>query len=248
MWAEWARVLAQGLVITLELTAVIAVCTIVLSLLIASTAVSELKLLSRLFRNYCDVMRSIPLLPALIFVNYGLGGDFVRLGITTFWLACIVFTLIESGYQAEIYRAIFQSMAAGQWEAGRSLGLRWRQIVWRVLLPSSMAAIIPVSVNAVVLILKDTSLASIITIQEVTLNANGLVSTSFQPLQVYILLAVFYLVVVLPIMGLAQLLERRLRRAPGGSRLLLNAEPGASPDLVQVEEAVHTGQGEAGPR
>lgn len=234
MWAQWAHVLAQGLVITLELTAIVSVCTVLLSLLIASASVSELKPLARFCRFYSDLMRSIPLLPALIFVNYGLGEDFSGIGITTFWLACFVFVLIESGYQAEIYRAIFQSMAAGQWEAGRSLGLRWRQIVARLLLPSCLPALIPVSVNAIVLILKDTSLASVITVQELTLSANGLVSTSFAPLQVYTLLAGFYLVVVLPIMGLSQLLERRLMRGARRPGIMLRTEQPVPHDSIGV--------------
>jgi His/Glu/Gln/Arg/opine family amino acid ABC transporter permease subunit len=251
MWAQWAHVLASGLVVTLELTGVISVCTIVFSLLLASAAVSEIKPLARCCRLYSDVVRSIPLLPALIFVYYGLGRDFVQIGVNTFWLACLVFVLSESGYQAEIYRGIFRSMGAGQWEAGRSLGLRWRQIVTRVLLPSCLPAIIPVSVNAVVLILKDTSLASMITIQEVTLSANGLVSTSFQPLQVYILLAGFYLVVVLPIMGLSQLLERRLTRGARRPGIMLGTGfPGARRpvplDLTDGKAAASAGRDVAG--
>lgn len=241
MWLEWTQVLARGLVVTLELTAVVSVCTISFSLVIASTAVSEIRLLARASRIYCDVLRSIPLLPFLIFTDYGLGGDFAKVGITTFWLTSIVFILIESGYQAEIFRGIYLSMAAGQWDAGRSLGLRWHQIVLRVLTPSCMPALIPASVNAIVFILKDTSLASIVALNEVTLAATTLVSTTFKPLQVYVLLGGFYLAVALPIMILARVLERRLQRTAGKLGVPLGPKRGWRRDLARIRFTSQTG-------
>jgi glutamine transport system permease protein len=234
VWLQWAQVLAQGLEVTLELTAVVSTCTILLSLVVASAALSEVKFFAKFSRIYCDVLRSIPLLPFLIFAYYGVGKDFAQIGLSTFWLTAVVFILVESGYQAEVFRGIFLSVAAGQWEAGRSLGLRWRQIVLRVLIPSCMPAILPVSVNAVVFILKDTSLASIVTLNEVTLAATTVVSTSFRPLQVYILLGGFYLAVVLPIMAFARLLEHRLQRTARKSGLTVGPPPGWRRDFARV--------------
>jgi His/Glu/Gln/Arg/opine family amino acid ABC transporter permease subunit len=213
MWSEWTHTLAGGLVATLELTAWVTVIGVLLSLALAACAFSEIRTVRWLSSLYSDVMRSIPLLPALVFVNFGIGSQLEDVGVTAFWVTCLVLILIESGYTTEVFRGIFKAMAAGQWEAARSLGMPWFQIVIRVLIPSALPALIPVSVNGLVLTLKDTSLASIVAFPEITLAATTAVSTSFQPLQVYILLGGFYLAISLPVMGIAVLLERRLKRA-----------------------------------
>ncbi|MGX7678650.1 amino acid ABC transporter permease [Jatrophihabitans sp. DSM 45814] len=205
---SWFTTLLGALKITLELTAIVTAVGIVWSLVVAAATFSEVKAVARLARFYIDIMRSIPLLPALVSVNYGLGAELVRWNISTFWMVFFILVLIESGYTAEVYRGIFRAMPAGQWEAARSLGLSWTQIIIRVVIPVSVPALIPVSVNSFVFTLKDTSLASIVALPEVTLAATTLVSETFEPLKVYILLAVVYLGVSLPVMGLAWLLQR----------------------------------------
>jgi His/Glu/Gln/Arg/opine family amino acid ABC transporter permease subunit len=211
VWQTWISSLSEGLQLTLELTLVISALTIALSLVIAATSTSEIRLVAHLGRLYTDVIRSVPLLPALIFVYYGLGGQLKDWGINTFWLVVVVFVVSESSYLGEVYRAIFETVAAGQLEAAKSLGLSWLKTNIRIVIPTSVPALLPVTVNGMVLILKDTSLASMVTLPELTLTATTTVSESFQPLPVYLILAGFYLVIVLPVTGLSSFLERRMQ-------------------------------------
>lgn len=223
MLLDWVVMMWPGFVVTLKLTAAIAVIKISMALLLAAGSFSDSKLISRGSRLYADLARSIPILPALFFVYYGLGDTAVDLGISTFWLICLVFVLLEGGYTVELYRGVFESISPGQWEAAHSLGLSWPVIILRIVIPAVGRPLIPVTVNVLVITLKDTSLASIVAMPEVTLAASNVVSETFTPMPVYLLLGVFYLAVAIPLIVVSSYLERRfadyLPAARSGRRL-----------------------------
>lgn len=209
MLLDWVAAIWPGFVLTLQLTAAIAVIKISMALMFAAGSFSESKLLSRGTRLYADLARSIPILPALFFVYYGLGDTAVDIGISTFWLICLVFVLLEGGYTVELYRGVFESISPGQWEAAHSLGLSWPAIILRIVLPAVARPLIPVTVNVLVITLKDTSLASIVAMPEVTLAAFNVVAETFTPMPVYLLLGAFYLAVAIPLIVVSSYLERR---------------------------------------
>jgi len=206
---DWVVAMWPGFVLTLALTAAIAVIKIPMALALAAGSFSDNRLIGRGSRLYADLARSIPILPALFFVYYGLGDTAERVGLPTFWLICLVFVLLEGGYTVELYRGVFESISAGQWEAAHSLGLSWPVIMLRVVIPTVGRPLIPVTVNVLVITLKDTSLASIVAMPEVTLSAFNVVAETFTPMPVYLLLGVFYLAVAIPLIIVSSYLERR---------------------------------------
>ncbi|MDO5142105.1 MAG: amino acid ABC transporter permease [Eubacteriales bacterium] len=128
-------------------------------------------------------------------------------------LICGVVTLgINSGaYVAEIARSGLMSIGAGQMEAGRSLGLNYRQTMWYIIIPQAIKNILPALGNEMITLLKDTSLVSVIALRDVTKQAQNIVSATYQAYVPYISLAVIYLVLVLILTKLLGIFERRLR-------------------------------------
>jgi His/Glu/Gln/Arg/opine family amino acid ABC transporter permease subunit len=206
----WLAILAGGLVVTLKLTFFAAVFTVVWSTLLAIGNISPHRPVRLLASLYCDLFRSIPLLALIIFMYYGLGGMTARLGIPDLWLMVAALTLSQSAYLAEIYRGGLLAIPQGQWEAAESLGLGWWGVLRLVVIPQALPPAVPSSLNMVIATIKDSSLASLIAVNEVTLVATTLVSETFEPMQVYLVLAVLYLALIVPVALLSHWLEMRL--------------------------------------
>ena len=128
-------------------------------------------------------------------------------------LICGIITLgINSGaYVAEIARSGLMSISAGQMEAGRSLGLNYRQTMWYIIIPQAIKNILPALGNEMITLLKDTSLVSVIALRDVTKQAQNIVANTYTPYVPYISLAVIYLVIVIILTKLLGIFERRLR-------------------------------------
>lgn len=208
---DWLSQLLPGFIVTIQLTAAAAFLNIVVGLALAIGAISPLRLISASSRAYVDLMRSIPLLAMLFFVFYGLGPITAKVDLPAFWLAVIAIVSIESAYLAEVYRGGLQSIPASQWEAARSLGLSWPSALRRVILPQMLLPAVPSTLVMLVWLIKDTSLASLIAVPEVTLIATSIVASTFRPLPVYLLLAVLYAALIVPLTWLAHVLEKRYR-------------------------------------
>jgi His/Glu/Gln/Arg/opine family amino acid ABC transporter permease subunit len=208
---SWLAILAGGLVVTAELTVASAVLTIVFSMLLAVANISPWRGLRLPALAYADLFRAIPLLALLIFVYYGLGSFTSKVGVPSLWLAVFALTLSESAYLSEIYRGALQAIPRAQWEAASSLGFGWLATVRLVVLPQALLPAIPSTLNMMIGIIKDSSLASLIAVNEVTLTATILVSQTFQPMQVYLVLGLLYLAIIIPLTFLSHRMERRFR-------------------------------------
>lgn len=128
-------------------------------------------------------------------------------------LVCGIVTLgINSGaYVAEIARSGLMSIGAGQMEAGRSLGLNYGQTMRYIIIPQAIKNILPALGNEMITLLKDTSLVSVISLRDVTKQAQNIVANTYQAYVPYICLALIYLVLVIILTKLLGILERRLR-------------------------------------
>ena len=128
-------------------------------------------------------------------------------------LICGIVTLgINSGaYVAEIARSGLMSIGAGQMEAGRSLGLNYGQTMRYIIIPQAIKNILPALGNEMITLLKDTSLVSVISLRDVTKQAQNIVANTYQAYVPYICLALIYLVLVIILTKLLGILERRLR-------------------------------------
>jgi His/Glu/Gln/Arg/opine family amino acid ABC transporter permease subunit len=212
---SWLAILAGGLIVTIKLSAFTTLFTIAWSTLLSLCAISPWRPLRVLAVLYNDLLRSIPLLALLIFFYYGLGRLAAALGLPAFWLAVAALTINESAYLAEVYRGTLLSVPPAQWEAAASLGLGWGSTVRLVILPQVLAAGVPSTLNMLIGVIKNSSLASLIAVNEVTLAATILVSQTFEPMQVYLVLAVLYLALIVPIGLLSRWLERRFGAGAG---------------------------------
>jgi len=215
MQGSWAWTLYHALGTTIRLCLVTFGASLVLSALLATASSAPWRPLRIVTRLVVDLLRSIPILALLIFVYYGLGKYTASWQISPFWMAAIALTLGESAFLSEIFRAGIEAIPRSQWEAAKSLGFSWLATLRLVIAPQTLLPSMPAIVNMGIFTLKDSSLASIIAVPEITQAANDLVSDTFMPFQVFSLLALFYLGIILPFTIVAGLAERLIARYYG---------------------------------
>lgn len=212
----WTNIkfLISGMGSTILISVIAAAISIVLGLIVALPGQSQRRWLRLVNRIYVEFIRSIPLLPMLFWVFYGLPIVFRSMGlnipIDPFWGAVITLALSDSAFTAEIYRSGIQSIARGQTEAARTIGLNYVQTMRYVVLPQAVRRILPPLANQFIYIVKMSAFASVIGMQELTRRANELVVTEYRPLEIYTLLIVEYLVLVLIISAGVRWLERKM--------------------------------------
>lgn len=214
--AGWTNVrfMVSGMGATISISVIAAAISIVLGLIVALPGQSSKRGWRLVNRVYVELIRSIPLLPMLFWVFYGLPLIFRAMGldipIDPFWGAIITLALSDSAFTAEIYRSGIQSIARGQKEAAQTIGLSYIQTMRYVILPQAVRRILPPLANQFIYIVKMSAFASVIGMQELTRRANELVVTEYRPLELYTLLIVEYLVLVLIISAGVRWLERRM--------------------------------------
>jgi len=208
------RFLINGMGATIALSLIAAAISICLGLLVALPGLSARWYIRMINRVYVEFVRSIPLLPMLFWVFYGLPIVFKSMGldipIDPFWGAIITLAISDSAFTAEIYRAGIQSIAKGQTEAAKTVGLTYVQTMRYVILPQAIRRILPPLANQFIYIVQMSAFASVIGMQELTRRANELVVTEYRPLEIYSLLILEYLVLVLIISAGVRWLERRM--------------------------------------
>jgi polar amino acid transport system permease protein len=219
LWATYGPRMLAGLWVTLVLVAISYSLGMVLGLLLAFARLSRWRILRCVSATYCWLMRGSPLLAQLFLLYYGLGS------LREFWqdwglwwffrdawyCALLAFSLNTAAYQAEIFRGSFLAIPAGQQEAAMALGLsRWAR--WcKVTLPQSLMVAIGPLGNELILLIKASALASLVTVYDVMGIAKLAFSRSFD-FQVYLWAAVLYLLIVETLRRLLRVVERRLNR------------------------------------
>ncbi|MEM9585459.1 MAG: amino acid ABC transporter permease [Pseudomonadota bacterium] len=212
----WTNIkfLVSGMGQTILISVIAAAISIVLGLIVALPGQSSKRGWRFVNRVYVEFIRSIPLLPMLFWVFYGLPIVFKSMGlnipIDPFWGAIITLAISDSAFTAEIYRSGIQSIARGQKEAAQTIGLSYGQTMRYVILPQAVRRILPPLANQFIYIVKMSAFASVIGMQELTRRANELVVTEYRPLEIYTLLIVEYLVLVLIISAGVRWLERKM--------------------------------------
>ncbi len=203
-----------GLWLTLALLVCSLALGLALGLLLASARLSRYRALRLAATAYIELLRGVPLLVTLLIAGFALPGLLVQFRIVPkFAWAVLAFGLCYGAYLAEVFRAGIESVDDGQREAARALGLTGRQTLWHVVLPQAVRNVLPALVNQSVALLKDTSLAAVIGLEEMTQRARLEVAATFDTLSVYLLLALIYLVLTLSLSQLARVLERKQDRA-----------------------------------
>ncbi|MQB40821.1 amino acid ABC transporter permease [Rhizobium sp. ICMP 5592] len=201
--------LLRGIRLTLTLWALAFSGALVAGLFLGLARASTVKWINWLATGYIEVFRNTPVLVQLIWFYYAFP---VLTGwqMTSFTAAALGLFLNTSAYCAEIWRAGLQSVALGQWEAARALGMTTRRTLARIILPQAARRMIPAFTNRGVELAKMTSIASVITVQELMYEAKMLSTQSFLPLETFSVVAVIYFLVIYPGTLAAYGLERRL--------------------------------------
>lgn len=224
-----SRVFFEAAIITVALAFAAHLSAIVISLPLALGLESNSKAIRFSIRLYVGIFRAIPTLLWLLFFWNALpqfSPVFRESWYTPFMAAWVALTVNEAAYQVEINRAALNSVDKGQIAAAKAFGFSPLQIFGLVTLPQATRVALPPTVNEFITLLKATSLASVISLQELMTVTNQAVATSFQFKEYYAVAAVFYLIIVGLLTAVQSRIERKFdwtveRRASGGWRGVL---------------------------
>jgi His/Glu/Gln/Arg/opine family amino acid ABC transporter permease subunit len=208
-YTKWVPFLLGGLKYTLGVALCSAVIGMALGLVLALVRLAEVPVLSRAVWLFVEYVRGVPALVVLFFFYYALPQAGIRLD--AFWAASLGLAVNEAVFAAEIFRAGIQSLPRGQLDAGRSVGLSRRDLYRFVVLPQAVAWMIPPLTNDMIGLIKNSSLASTITVEELSLRATAVVSATFRPFEVYVALATIYVALTVATSALSHQIERRMR-------------------------------------
>ena len=203
-----APYMAQGALVTLEISACAMALATVIGLLLGLISVSDLNLLKALVRVYVYFIRGTPALVQIFLVYFALPR--VGLELSAFWSGVVALAFNSAGFIAEIVRAGLQSIDSGQSEAAFSIGMTVRQSILFILLPQSLRRITPPLTNEAITLVKTSSLLSVISVFELTRSAQVIIAERFVPFELYFALAVFYLVMITVLSWCSEYVEARL--------------------------------------
>lgn len=204
---EFLPILLQGVKLTVLVTIGSLVLSTLLGLVWALMRVSGIRLLDVSARVVVNFIRGIPIIVQLFYI-YFVMPDF---GVTLSALqaAIIGLGIAYSAYQAENFRAGIEAIDHGQIEAAQSIGMGWWMVMRRVVLPQAFRIVLPPYGNVMIMMLKDSSQASTITVAELALQGKLIASSTFKNTSVFTLVAILYLCMSLPLMYLVSRLEKR---------------------------------------
>ena len=202
--------LLGGLLVTVLLTVFPMLAGLVLGMVLALARGSSVRLLSLVAGAYIWLFRGTPLIVQLVIIYTGLPQIGIRFGVVA--SAFLGLTLNEAAYLAEIIRAGFSAVPAGQRDAAKALGLRPAQTLRLVVLPQAFRVVLPPLGNSVNGLLKATAITSVISMEEMMRRGQLLMQVNFDVLEVYCAIAVYYLALT-SLWDVAQrALERRANR------------------------------------
>lgn len=199
--------LFQGLLMTLLLSVASMIGSTIVGLIAATLRTSRLPVGSQIARVYVEIFRGSPLLITLLIVYYGVA--YAGYAMNVLVAAIIGISVYHGAYIAEIIRGGIEAVPRGQWEASRILGLSNAQTFTSVILPQTRKLVLPPLVGQYIALIKDTSLAFIIGLAELTRQGQSIVDRVGQPVLIYFLVAVIYFIICYPLSLWVQSLDRR---------------------------------------
>ena len=205
----------KGLLNTLIITVFAIMIGIVFGFLIAIVRTNHdrnggLTILNALCKAYLAVVRGTPVMIQLLIIYYVI---FQSVNTGKLFVAVIAFGLNSAAYVAEIVRSGIMAVDIGQFEAGRSLGLNYKQTMLSIILPQAVKNILPALCNEFISLLKETSISGYIGLMDLTKGAMIVQSRTYAPWVPYLSIAIIYLVIVLILTKLLGIFERRLRES-----------------------------------
>src|SRR6202171_1047328 len=207
---EFLPILLQGVWLTIIVTVGSLLLSTALGLLWALMRVSGLRVLQGLSAGLINVIRGIPII-VLLFYLYFVMPDF-GITMTALQAAILGLGIAYSAYQAENFRAGIEAIDKGQIEAAQTIGMGWWLTMRRVVLPQAVRIVLPPYGNIMIMLLKDSSQASTITVAELALQGKLIASSTFKNTSVFTLVALMYLTMSIPLILLVRHFENRANR------------------------------------
>lgn len=189
--SSFMKILIPGIKVTVPLTLLSFAVSVILGLLLAIVMVANIKGLKQFAYFYVWIFRGTPLIVQLFIIFFGLPS--LGIMIDAFPAAVLAFGLNLAAYNAEVFRAAIQAVPKGQAEAAYMIGLSYPQTLIRVILPQAFPIAFPSLFNNLISLLKDTSLASSITVVEMFKSAQQIAARTYEPFALYCEAALIYL-------------------------------------------------------
>lgn len=214
--------LLQGIGVVIYVTILGFLGALILGLLFAIGRTSKNKVLNKILVLFIELIRGTPLLVQFFYIYYvvpmlidaitGLFGVQTHVQIEATVAGVIGFAINYGCYMSEVIRSAIVSIDPGQREAGLALGYSERQVLFKFIIPPAIRNSIPVFGNYLVMMIKDTSLLAMISVQELLLRTKTFASQTFLTVEAYTLLALVYLVISVPLSRLSVVLEKKLKK------------------------------------
>ena len=202
---------------TLKLLSLSLIFGLIIGLIFAIMRLSKNKFISNFSYGFSYIFRGTPLLVQIFIIYFGLGQiEYLRTTILwtilkePYWCAIIAFSLNTGAYTSEILRSAFQTIKPGLIEAGKSLGISSKIIFYKIQIPIAIKQSLPAYGNEIILMLKGTSLASTVTLMDLTGVAKYIISTTFKPVEVFIVAGSIYLFLTFLIHNFIKFTEKKM--------------------------------------
>lgn len=208
--------LLNASLVTLKLLSLSLVFGLLIGLLFAILRLNKNIFINKFAYGYSYIFRGTPLLVQIFIIYFGLGqieglrNSFAWVVLKEpYWCAIIAFALNTGAYTSEILRSAFQTIKPGFIEAGKSLGISKKNIFYKIQIPIAIRQSLPAYGNEIILMLKGTSLASTVTLMDLTGVAKYIISTTFKPIEVFIVAGSIYLFFTFIIHNVIKFLEKK---------------------------------------
>lgn len=206
---QYKYVFVQGAATTLWLTFLVVIFGTILGILVGLMRRSEAPFVPLFAKLYIELFRALPILVLLIWLYY-VSPILIGVQFSPFYTALVALSVNLSAFVAETVRAAIESIPKHQFESGITLGLSPAQIMIFIILPQAVKNMLPNLLGLYVNQLKNSSLASVIAVNEILHRSNSIISNTYRPLEIYTAVAVTYLIIIIPFSLLASWVERRI--------------------------------------
>lgn len=197
----------KGLGMTLFITVIAMLIALVIGSIIGFFSISKNKVLKTISRWFVDIIRGTPLLVQAFFIFFGIP-SVLNFKINAVVAGIVAVSLNAGAYMSEIFRGGILSIDKGQMEAARSLGVSYKTAMLKIVFPQAVKVMIPSIVNQFIISLKDTSILSVIGIQELTNTGQIIIGATFKAFQIWLIVAIMYFVII----KLLSILSRKIER------------------------------------
>ena len=208
--------LLSAALVTLKLLSISLIIGLFIGFIFAVLRLNKNLFINKFAYGYSYLFRGTPLLVQIFIIYFGLGQiEWLRETFLwvilkePYWCAIIAFALNTGAYTSEILRSAFETIKPGIIEAGKSLGITNKIILYKIQIPVAIRQSLPAYGNEIILMMKGTSLASTVTLMDITGVAKHIVSTTYKPLEVFLLAGGIYLFMTFIIHNLIKYLEKK---------------------------------------